>query len=616
MQTEREKERGEFWDEEGGTFSISFDLRKVFYYLKEHAFIFRKFWNLFLINLLLLPFVEAQIAEVCGSGIGTTAKVSGSCPTNYAEALDDTTKCYRLCTNSTDQDDDGYTTTDCDDTDRTIYPGTSTSKGCLSTEFRTCQAGGTFTACSSAAFTAATGSGTNYYVNAGTGNDVNACTSASPCATLHKFSGGYSGAPGGAISLNAGDAVIITGTTNITSQHAFTGNTALLANNRSGTLANPIRLTRDPRSTAKLYVTSGEFIYINYPAQYWKVDNLLIDGGNLAKGGIVMNSARDTEVNNNLITNLRGSGSNNDSGIYHTIDGSGAGVVNIHHNMIKDVRWDGTTSRLNVRDIMILNRLTTASGSSVSVTRNVSFEPTYSATLSSTAFGRKHGNDVGMNGGGTMAWSNNIAVNKYVGMYNNGAYQRVTNNRLIDVGIGIDWVAQDTNTLIDNQITNNTVRGDTFLNWQNGSGAAEDELNSNNNIFVSSKASYGSGDGVYTILNGGTSADETAVKADNMFISNNNCYYNSATSPRYGWFQYGAWGGLYTFANWRIDSAQDSTSFEENPVLDALLVPTSTNCIGKGWQFTPSSGGGGGGGGGGAGSSGNVRVGSQPWLSY
>jgi hypothetical protein len=577
---------------------------------------FYDFWKLFLFNLLLLSYAEAQIAEVCGSGIGTTAKVASVCPAGYAEAFDNTTLCYRLCTNSADQDNDGFTTTDCDDTDRFIYPNIATSKGCLSTEFRTCQAGGTFSACSSAAFTCATGTGVNYYVNAGTGNDVNACTSASPCATLHKFGGGYSGAPGGAITLNAGDCVIVTGTTNITSQHAFTGNTALLANNRSGTLANPIRLTRDPRSSAKLYVTSNEFVYFNYPAQYWRVDNLILDGGNSAKGGIVMNSARDTEVNNNLITNLRGSGSNNDSGIYHTIDGSGAGVVNIHHNMIKDVRWDGTTSRLNVRDIMVLNRLTTVSGSSVSVTRNVSFEPTYSATLSGVAFGRKHGNDLGMSGGSTMIWSDNIAINKYVGQYNNGAYQRVDNNRFVDVGIGIQWVSQDTNTLIDNQITDNFVRGETFIDWGTRSGDNGDELLSNNNIFVSSKASYGGGEGVYTIFNGGSSADETTVKAQNMFISTNNCFYNSATTPLYGWFQYGAWGGLYNFANWKTDSAQDSTSFEENPVLDTFLVPTSVNCLTKGWQFLPSGGGGGGGGGSSSSSSGNIVMGGQPWLSY
>lgn len=571
--------------------------------------IFRKFWNLFLLNLFLLPFAQAQVAEVCGSGIGTTAKVASVCPTNYAEALDNTTLCYRLCTNSIDRDDDGFTTNDCDETDRSIYPGISTSKGCLSTEFRTCQPSGAFTACSSAAFTCATGTGVNYYVNAGTGSDLNTCTSASPCASLNKLSGGYSGAPGGAITLNAGDCVIIAGTTNLTAQNAYTGTTALFANNRSGTLANPIRLTRDPRSTAKLSITANDFIFINYPAQYWRVDNLSLDGGNLAKSGIVMNSARDTEVFNNFIANLRGSGSNNDTAIYHTIDGTGAGTINIHHNMIKDQRWDGTTSRLNVRDIMVLNKITAASGSSVTVERNVSFESSYSATLSGVAYGRKHGNSLGISGGSLMTWRNNIAINKYVGQYYNGAYQRLTNNRFIDVGIGFQAVSQDTDTVADVIISNNTVRGDTFSDWGSGSGDNNDKLTHDNNIFVSSKASYGGGDGVYTIFNGGSSADETTVKAQNMFISTNNCFFNSATSPRYGWFQYGAWGGLYTFANWRTDSAQDATSFEENPNLDTLLVPTSTNCLGKGWQVATATANS-------SSSSGNIALGLQSWLSY
>jgi hypothetical protein len=60
MQTEREKNKGEYWNEDGGTFSISFDLKKVFYYLKEHAFIFRKFWNLFLFSFFLLSFVGVE----------------------------------------------------------------------------------------------------------------------------------------------------------------------------------------------------------------------------------------------------------------------------------------------------------------------------------------------------------------------------------------------------------------------------------------------------------------------------------------------------------------------------------------------------------------------------
>lgn len=112
---------------------------------------------LFILLCLLIPAQSwAAVGEICGDGIDNDS--SGG------DAL-----CSAL-----DQDRDSYysdgtgplTGTDCDDTNRYIYPGVSVTSGCSAGNFRTCQADGTYTACAAlSTFSKKSGSGVDYWID-------------------------------------------------------------------------------------------------------------------------------------------------------------------------------------------------------------------------------------------------------------------------------------------------------------------------------------------------------------------------------------------------------------------------------------------------------------------
>lgn len=88
--------------------------------------------------------------EICGDGYENVSNPYsyGACPSSthmntypWAPA-----GCDRLCTGD-DQDADGFPAwLDCNDKDKTIFPGRDTTDGCSAGQWRTCNTGGTYSA--------------------------------------------------------------------------------------------------------------------------------------------------------------------------------------------------------------------------------------------------------------------------------------------------------------------------------------------------------------------------------------------------------------------------------------------------------------------------------------
>lgn len=109
----------------------------------------------------------AAVGEICGDGIDNDSSGGDA-----------------ACT-TTDPDRDGYTTTDCDNTNRYIYPGISITAGCSAGQFRTCQSDGTYTACANlSTFTCKSGSGSDYWLDVGTATCSASNSYASPSSYL------------------------------------------------------------------------------------------------------------------------------------------------------------------------------------------------------------------------------------------------------------------------------------------------------------------------------------------------------------------------------------------------------------------------------------------------
>lgn len=220
----------------------------------------------------------AAVPEVPADGLddslqtgGSAAGTKGSCPAGYMDAVIGN-GCDKKAP-GVDQDDDGYTSDgslgtagttwkDCDDTDKLIYPGVYTTKGCTGGQYHKCQTDGTYSACTSS--TLAEGAHANYYIDCTSGNDANAGTYASPFKTLGKVSGGSgaAGLPSSPVTLQADDYVyVIGGTCNTTiSASGATGASGLAVLGEidvSGTSGHPIVFKVYPGAAPTFRNTNG-----------------------------------------------------------------------------------------------------------------------------------------------------------------------------------------------------------------------------------------------------------------------------------------------------------------------------------------------------------------------
>lgn len=573
-----------------------------------------------LLLLSLLPDVaQAVVPEMPGDGIdnGTSSGTAGSCPEGYADAVY-SSGCDLLLPEP-DKDGDGYTSdgslgsagttlVDCDDTDRTVYPGVHVADGCSGSDYKTCQGNGTFTSCQAGPLCEATGTGECKYIDCSSGDNANSGTYASPYATWGKVSGGSGGAlPSSPFTLGPGDAVYLIGSGSCTTAFNTTvGGTpdtpVLFDGTVSGDSSNRILLARYPGSTALLTVTDGT-AFVLEGADYYTIRGFKgsTSWSSKATTSFVYGSFSDNTVISDLwVTRAEGNGDNNNG----CIAMSHSNNVENRHNFLGDcVRAAGNVD--NTAAIMMLDDEGAGEGADHYHHHNVKFWTTYSNTANGSGLFGKHGAnlaDVGENG---HRYEHNYIINPRNAIMWAGSGLRASGNLVYwdapgnEVSTSVQRVAHIFDNFTGGRMEDNRIEGNTFINgsmlyWQIPTYASTAEkLTFKRNVIVDNDDaySYGNNEGVVAIAPYGSSANKTYFEANSQLDVDENCYFNTeATALVFPYFVFSGGGSDYSFADWKSTVGQDASSFNEDPVLDTYYRATATNCENKGFLLTSEEG--------------------------
>ena len=515
--------------------------------------------------------------ELCGNGLDD-------------DALGGDAVCAGL-----DGDDDGYTTTDCDDTNRYIYPGVYTTSGCSGGEYRQCQSGGTYTACT--ATTLAEGT-RNYYFDFVSGNNANACSFASPCKDALKFAyftdSNDSERPASPITPTGGDVFyFMDGTyTTIYGDTSF-GRQFLMLRNFNGTSGAKITIKAYP-GEAPVFdpnCDSGNPCSSIYAldSDYWIVDGIDMTGAYNGEGMCIKLQSDNWQVRNIHCYENHGSEDDNNAGI------SVAGNNNeIHHNRIHDNYETGAASGgQDLNDVQIV--LFGSSGNYIH--HNIIYNTASDTDANSGAacIKYKHGANTG-----TFEVAYNVLWNcKHVAIGTGTFASNIHHNRIWDSAFAFgvkDWGGPTYHN--DELIEFNTVKNSLLLDYLASSDyVAIGDLTVRKNIFIDNAVSYGNENAVIVESTYQSDAHYALVHSPETFVVDQNCYYNSAGGAIKfcdhcvnNGGSYGNNGSLYTFSGWQTRGF-DASSFSENPSVDSSHRATSTNCDDWGWSLVAGGGG-------------------------
>lgn len=568
---------------------------------------------------LLLPLNAWGVAlEVCGSGLdepgntgGTPNGTFGSCPAGYANSLNGV-GCDLLCPGA-DQDNDGYTSNgqlgtagstaiDCDDTNKFIFPGAWTKKGCTGGQIHQCHAtNGTYSSCVSPSTVAQnTGVGSHqYWIDCVNGNDTTGDGSYTlPFKTFGKVSGGSgaTGLPASPVTLAAGDAVIVKdGSTpycSSTIQASGGGQKVVGILSSNGTALNPITVMSYDPAANFIYNTDGVGLYTS---QHYRIIGLgFFTGTTTQPSASGIRPGTDTILDSNYFAGMLGDGNNNDSCIYaaHT------NGVKVRRNILLNCKRT-TGNVTNISAVKWLDDDGGGGGGSECQDHEAYWNGIVFSTLDDIngggCFYEKHGclaADVGANNH-PVRW--NSCVNGNFGLTWQGSKMRASDNVFVNtaliLGVGDGG---ESGGLQDNQFTNNSVYIGTQLTY-NPTYLVADNLLLTGNVIYDTKASYvgGNNEGIYSIASYDSAGEKATFESvPYRLTSNSNCFYNPNTAPIWAYFNQGDSSGLYNFTNWKLRAVSyDALSFVQNPVFDSFYQATSANCVGKGRIYAPTSGG-------------------------
>jgi hypothetical protein len=551
----------------------------------------------------------AALGEICGDGIDNDASGGDlACP-------------------APDADRDGYYTnglgentgTDCDDSNRWIYPGISTSSGCSAGNYRTCQSDGTYTSCSAlSGFTCHSGSGATYFID----DDETTCTGDGSyndeedwrCFSDTGMSGYHAPVAGDCFVLKAGT---YSSTWSSSTRHIY-------VSNMDGTSSNPIRIMALPGDTFwELGAGSGVLIdgagtstsveieaMVNLAgSDHWKVSGLegTIGASGYVTAGIYVTSADTTEVFNNSMHDINGNcGSNNCAGVkINDVDNA-----EVHHNLVYGVWQLSSVDNTNAYGILMME-----SECGGRFHNNISFGSTtngYGVPMSV-----KHGGQCADSGAPYPRFDHNIIGRSrnpgaVIGCLKNF---RFDHNYLEEAGsidgsgsLGPSIRVADGGGGDDNcagiVIEDNTIKNGSPFTYN-----IENDINAygtpavtwRRNIVVDNQTTaYNAGfaDGFGVVYYSGSDSFCSALSTSNLVFAQN-CYANTdGENLTFTFFgdNSGSPGGAtcgtsYTgasgYTNWA--AAWETGSFNENAALDEYGRATSANCkyLG-GWLQVPS----------------------------
>ena len=556
----------------------------------------------FFLSLFLICFAGAwapafSLVEVCGNGID-----------------DDSSGGDAAC-NEPDKDNDGYESSsglnnDCDDTNHYIYPGVDVSCTVDTSNdgWKTCQSDGTYTACTKHSVTprcAATGGGSCYYIDPVSGNNANAGTYAAPWLDQRNIVTYYQvgDRPAGWVDIAAGSVVYLM---NGTHSYTYTYNgqrRAFYWRNENGTSSNKNRLMAypgqnsvviNPDSNCNGSADANNCSAVEFEtSDYWVVGGhgngfISITGAYGSEGGGIKSDADEGEVFNAKIYDNDGKASDNVSGINVSISPTN---WNIHHNLIY-----GNYDRVN--DTAENNSQTVLfQGNGNKFNYNVVYgDPSVKRT---NCFKYKHGST-----GTTQEVKGNVFWNCDTAAGWGTSGLTFSRNRVFDSDHCVwlkDWggTSYFANAVIEYNTFSN-CKG-TFYDPDTGSGAIG-SFTYRYNVFSDNSATQGNELGPQVVHTYGSDTLYTDVHSGAKLSINNNCYYNSATSPQFCLFcanggAYGSNGALYSYANWQGTAGYDNASSVVNPNFEtATFIAQDAACDDWGWRQAFVGGGGGGGG--------------------
>lgn len=508
-----------------------------------------------------------------------------------------------------DVDGDGYTTTDCDDTNRYMYPGITTTAGCSAGQYKQCT-GPSYTACANISTYDPGGADDAFWVSA----DETDCSGAGTYADPEDYRCHFNTGMSGYTAPTSGDYIILKCSGgDYTAKWGAAPERMFYLNNING-----VHIVNEPGCAfweagyGLGTVINGQGTSPNYifPVNIFdslgtEIRGLEIDGtGGYSTTGINF-AGEGGRVHGNYVHDIDGESGDNNTCIYN----NNTNNHEVDHNLTKNCVEIGTEDNSNN-----VNILTMESESGVLVHHNVSIGG--GAQGYGNCIKSKHGG-VGASGQ-TIDIYKNICYNfrqkgivagciDNLHIYNNFLHTTGTIDGSSTLGYPISLEEGGGG---DDECDNIIIERNTIFAGSSWTLNPPDDyaafgnpaVTVRYNIFQDNQAADYSGDppdGFGRMWQYGSDADFTALVTGNRIVIDENCYYNSESTPLefniFGDNGSTSLGAAYAdFTAYVAGTPFDTNSHEENPLLDVYGRATSANCDEYGWLLTSEETGGGG----------------------
>jgi len=514
--------------------------------------------------------------EICGNGID-----------------DDCTGGDALCPTA-DFDNDGYeNNSDCDAKDHSVYPGVSVEcKADCGDGVKTCQAGGSFSACSCDTLCESKGSGRCFYVNPVSGNDNNSGSYAQPLKTVRRLvtyaSSKGTSAPANRITLIPGDVIyLMSGVYQdeyVTYEPEFLQH-VLKLNGVRGTSSAPIVFKAYPGNVPVISPAGVARGIEVRNASHIHFHGIQIKGASHA--GVAGFDSDNLKFTNMTIYDTDGVDNDNPAGLYFTyVNNLEVSNSVIHDNYDRTCADTGGQKTENSRNIVLFK------GGNVKIHHNYIYQSqSTNAQKTGSCLVYKHSQSVS---GGLFEVYNNVFRNCFFTAVGNGGYGgRIHHNLILNSDTGV--MVKDMGGNADGR--DNIVEYNTFVNTTafefNPSQFIQGNYNYGtftfrNNV-ISDDSNYGAdAGGIFDIDIYGSNAAKDITENSTLLVTDNNCFFNAKGPVKMNYFASNSSavrsaGDLYSLSGWK-NIGYDVNSVETNPLLSAVNYKSSVSaCSGKGW---------------------------------